>query len=100
MSILTIITVHAIARGGKFLRDNIGDAAIAIHNAGTQEILASGATSGASGANSVFQVIQFAHISSVLFLAIKSHIGANHQYYYQEHRRQLEEERGLSVTRL
>lgn len=49
MSILTTIDVRVIAKGGKFLGDDVGGAVVTIHNAQTGELLASGNTSGGSG---------------------------------------------------
>lgn len=43
------IAVRVIAKGGKFLGDDISGAMVTIHNAHTQELLASGRTQGGSG---------------------------------------------------
>jgi hypothetical protein len=48
-SIETTIAVRVIAKGGKFLGADIGGATVTIHNAVTNELLASGVTSGGSG---------------------------------------------------
>jgi hypothetical protein len=47
----TKITVRVIARGGKFLGDDIGGASITVRDARTQELLAAGNTKGGSGLN-------------------------------------------------
>ena len=47
----TTITVRVIAKGGKFLGDDIGGAAVTIRDAETKEILAQGVTQGDSGPN-------------------------------------------------
>jgi hypothetical protein len=49
MSTLTNIDVRVIAKGGKFLGDDVGGAIVTIKNAQTGELLASGNTSGGSG---------------------------------------------------
>jgi hypothetical protein len=47
----TKITVRVIARGGKFLGDDIGGALVTLRDAQTKELLAEGITSGGSGLN-------------------------------------------------
>lgn len=47
----TRICVRVIARGGKFLADDIGGAFVTIRDAQTKELLAQGVTTGTSGAN-------------------------------------------------
>src|SRR5271157_1939867 len=50
MSVLsTTITVRVIARGGKFLGDDIGGAHVTIRDVRSGELLASGRTRGGSG---------------------------------------------------
>jgi hypothetical protein len=48
-TIPTTITVRVIAKGGKFLGDDIGGAQVTIRDAQTGELLASGTTQGGSG---------------------------------------------------
>src|SRR6476620_132988 len=48
-AIPTTITVRVIAKGGKFLGDDIGGAQVTIRDAQTGELLASGTTQGGSG---------------------------------------------------
>jgi hypothetical protein len=48
-TIKTKIIVRVIAKGGKFLGDDISGSLITIHHAGTKELLASGQTKGGSG---------------------------------------------------
>ena len=50
-AISTKVCVRVMARGGKFLGDDIGGASITIRDAHTKELLAKGATSGESGLN-------------------------------------------------
>jgi len=56
MSILTNIDVRVIAKGGKFLGDDVGGAAVTIHNAQTGELYATGNTSGGPGETSLMSV--------------------------------------------
>src|SRR4051812_6236156 len=48
-TIPTTITVRVIAKGGKFLGDDIGGAQVTIRDAQTGELLASSTTQGGSG---------------------------------------------------
>src|SRR5690348_14220047 len=48
-AIPTTITVRVIAKGGKFLGDDIGGAQVTIRDAQTGELLVSGMTQGGSG---------------------------------------------------
>ena len=54
-SIKTPLIVRVIARGGKFLGDDIGGALITVRDAQTGELLAHGPTQGASGPTSVMK---------------------------------------------
>lgn len=49
MGTITNIDVRVIAKGGKFLGDDVGGAMVSIHNAQTGELLATGNTAGGSG---------------------------------------------------
>lgn len=48
---VTRISVRVIARGGKFLGDDIGGAQVVVRDAWTKELLAQGVTTGSSGLN-------------------------------------------------
>jgi len=56
MSVPTTIDVRVIAKGGKFLGDDVGGALVTIHNAQTGELLVSGNTSGGSGQTDLMSI--------------------------------------------
>lgn len=56
MGIPTQIDVRAIARGGKYLGDDIGGALVTIHDVRTGELLARGTTKGGSGQKDLMDI--------------------------------------------
>ena len=56
MGVSTQIDVRVLARGGKFLGDDVGGALVTIHDARTGELLAQGRTAGGSGPKDLMAV--------------------------------------------
>lgn len=56
MGILTDIDVRVIAKGGKYLGDDIGGALVTVRDVHTGELLASGQTAGGSGENNLMDI--------------------------------------------